>query len=382
MKKTTILVIVTSIIWTIFSWMQVDALTLSNADINFINQQINTNHDKIKNRLSWYKSYTIKRLYKENINTTNSEKQNDIWTYIIWVLQVKNNIKIYDINTNCDSSKNTNLIWCDKSSHSSATTTSPSSTSPKRRTLSVPTTTTNTNKVGKDNNQTNINNNKTENNTTPSPQTNNTHQSADISTNFIDNELKIDQRENATINIHGKNHKVVIIKYSCSTSKPTDFKQGYFYFHINTDRKFFCQSEPEKFYIDGINNIDINWFRSQLLSLINNLRKQNGLGELNMDNTLNAIAEKYSDYMFANLHFDHTDKDWKTLYNRLDDGWYRYSYYWENLAKWAYTAKEVFDGRYSSQLHKENLLNPNFDSIGLGRDGTYVDGVFAKKKIK
>lgn len=77
MKKFAIIIIFGLII--IFGWVKnIDAITLNTSEVNFINQQINTNHDKIKNRLSWYKSYIIKKIYNENIKSTNTDKQNDI----------------------------------------------------------------------------------------------------------------------------------------------------------------------------------------------------------------------------------------------------------------------------------------------------------------
>lgn len=241
----------------------------------------------------------------------------------------------------------------------------------KRRKLSVPAATTSKSpSVIQDNTSTKIENKQTET----------VHKSADISTNFLDSELKIVENENAIININNKSYKVVLAKYECSTPKPTTIKSDYFYFFMNLSRKYYCQSEAGKFYIDGISSIDIDQFRNDLLWLINNLRNKNWLNSIKIDPALNNISQSYANYMFTNLHFDHNDKNWKTIIDRLNNASYKYSYYGENLAKWVYTAQETFNGRYNSPAHRDNILNSNFDTIGIGRDGTYANSIFVKKK--
>lgn len=375
MKKTTTIFIYVLIL-TILGWVKkVDAISLNTSDIDFINQQISTTQNKIQNRVSWYKSYSIKKLYNDNIKPSNTDRQNDIWTYIVGILQIKNDIKIFDIKLDCNSNKDNRLIWCENMQISSIKEKIDTKTSiKKRKILSVPS---NINKSDKTNTAPNSN---TDTDKKDDSKLLQTHKSADVNTNFLDSELQILQRENATIAINGKLHKVVLSKYQCNTTKPTNIKQGYFYFFMNTSRKYYCQSEPNKFYIDGITKIDMDLFKNELVDMINNLRVENRLNKVKVDISLNNIAQHYADYMFTNLYFEHTDKDWNTIEDRLNNAWYNYTYYGENLAQWVYTAKQVFDGWYNSEAHKANLLNPNFDAVWLGWNGTYTNGIFTKKK--
>ena len=368
MKKRIITILV---LWLLSSFLyikQANAITLTTTDVDYINTQVSSISQKINDRLFSYKTYVIKQLYTTNIVPTQTEKNNTIWTYIIGILQKKYGLNIYDISLSCNYTATTNLVWCEATSHAATTVTTStiSTTTTAKRMLTVPWTITTT----------------TTSTYTPiiSPIVAQVHSSATTNLNLLDTEIKRIDSENATIKIGEIDHKVILSNYACNTLKPTTISSDYFYFSTTlSGKRYYCHSQPNKFYIQGITTIDLDWFRKELTTLINNLRATNKISTLQLDTNLNTISQNYSTYMFNNLYFDHSDKNGNDVQDRLNSAGYRYTYYGENLAKGVYTAKQAFEERSNSSSHRTNMLNPNFNSVWFGRDGTYVDATFAKK---
>lgn len=108
------------------------------------------------------------------------------------------------------------------------------------------------------------------------------------------------------------------------------------------------------------------------LAKINAYRAASGIGALGSSPTLNRAAAWHASDMQATGYFSHTEPSGRTFSQRLTDcGYPAGGYRGENIASGFATADAVFEGWRSSPGHNENMLNPNFSSIGIGKAGGY-----------
>jgi uncharacterized protein YkwD len=69
--------------------------------------------------------------------------------------------------------------------------------------------------------------------------------------------------------------------------------------------------------------------------------------------------------MATNNYFSHTSLDGRTLTNRIDATGYSWSNIGENIAAGYSTAELVVDGWMASDGHCANVMNPNFQDVGV-----------------
>ena len=103
------------------------------------------------------------------------------------------------------------------------------------------------------------------------------------------------------------------------------------------------------------------------LTLINNYRAQNGLGALQVSPALQQAAQWMSTDMAAKNYFSHTDSLGRDPFQRMAAFNYRYSPAGENLAAGNSGAQATFTQWQSSPGHNQNMLNPGYRAIGIGR---------------
>lgn len=102
------------------------------------------------------------------------------------------------------------------------------------------------------------------------------------------------------------------------------------------------------------------------LPLINEYRAKYGVSPLQMSNTLAQASEWMSQDMAQKNYFSHTDSLGRGLKDRLASFGYGGAMA-ENIAAGQKTAEEVFKAWESSPGHRENMLNPTYAVIGVGR---------------
>ncbi|HEY9863507.1 MAG TPA: CAP domain-containing protein [Candidatus Obscuribacterales bacterium] len=107
-------------------------------------------------------------------------------------------------------------------------------------------------------------------------------------------------------------------------------------------------------------------FVQQVLDLTNEFRSQNGLPPLTLNTQLNATAQEQSQDMAQEDFFDHIGLDGSTPASRAQDQGYTFSFIGENIGVGYQTPGEVVQGWIDSPGHRENLLNPNYEEIGIG----------------
>ena len=111
----------------------------------------------------------------------------------------------------------------------------------------------------------------------------------------------------------------------------------------------------------------------QVLNLVNAERAKAGLKPLKMSEELRSIATLKSRDMGENNYFDHNSKTYGSPFQMLQDFGVHYSAAGENIAAGQRTPEEVMQSWLNSSGHRANILNKNFDTIGIGiyRGGSY-----------
>ncbi|CAG8569477.1 35121_t:CDS:2 [Gigaspora margarita] len=117
-------------------------------------------------------------------------------------------------------------------------------------------------------------------------------------------------------------------------------------------------------------NIDINNFVTEsemalnyMLSLVNSARSDNGVEPpLQLDSLLIGTAQRHSERMEESDELSHDDVD-GDFATRVTNSGYDWNAIGENIASGYQDEDSVMDG--------ENILNPDFRDLGVGRSGNY-----------
>jgi uncharacterized protein YkwD/chitodextrinase len=117
--------------------------------------------------------------------------------------------------------------------------------------------------------------------------------------------------------------------------------------------------------------------QSGFLTLINTFRAQNGLGTLHVSPTLQKAAQWMSTDMASKNYVSHTDSMGRTPGVRIAAFGYAYSPWGENIAAGYSGAQNTFEqwrnacdpdaSGTCTYAHRNNMLNPGFNAIGIGR---------------
>lgn len=114
----------------------------------------------------------------------------------------------------------------------------------------------------------------------------------------------------------------------------------------------------------SITNISLQDYANEVASLVNQERAKQGLNPLQVIPALNSASEKRSQELVT--LFSHTRPDGSncaTVLNEFDVSWKTTG---ENIAYGYATPEAVMTGWMNSSGHRANILNANFDSIGIG----------------
>lgn len=124
-------------------------------------------------------------------------------------------------------------------------------------------------------------------------------------------------------------------------------------------------------------NSNIDSEEQVFFGLINDYRRDRGLGPLALSASLTKAAAWKSQHMASNGYFDHTDAGLgRSFTDRLRDcGYTANTWMGENIAAGNGTGRAAFNQWRNSSGHNANMLNTNFNAIGIGRaydaDTTY-----------
>ena len=132
-------------------------------------------------------------------------------------------------------------------------------------------------------------------------------------------------------------------------------------------------AEPE----EDINSVSA--FEKEVITLVNTIRHENGLGYLRADAQLCRIARMKSQDMREKGYFSHTSPTYGSPFDMLRQFGVSYRTAGENIAMGYRTPQAVVDGWMNSPGHRANILNENYTSIGVGyiAEGNYWTQLFA-----
>lgn len=103
-----------------------------------------------------------------------------------------------------------------------------------------------------------------------------------------------------------------------------------------------------------------------IIALTNQSRLDYGLNSLTENALLDKAAQAKADDMLAKGYFSHTTPDGQTPWSFINDAGYNYLMAGENLAVNFWEAENVEQAWMNSPGHKANILNKNFEEIGIG----------------
>lgn len=103
----------------------------------------------------------------------------------------------------------------------------------------------------------------------------------------------------------------------------------------------------------------------QIVTLTNQIRKEYNLPPLKLSYYLTKSAETKAQDIFTNQYFSHLSPQGKTPWDLLEQENYIYRAAGENLAADFNTPQEAISAWLSSASHRSNLLDPNYQEIGV-----------------
>ena len=131
------------------------------------------------------------------------------------------------------------------------------------------------------------------------------------------------------------------------------------------------------------NNSGLTQQEEDLLWLVNQERRKEGLKDLTVDPTLTNLARLKSQDMVNLNYFSHTSPTYGSPFDMMKANGVRYRSAGENLAAY-YSVQSAHDALMKSPGHRENIMDPLFTHVGLGivdspRYGLMVTQMFIQK---
>ena len=113
-----------------------------------------------------------------------------------------------------------------------------------------------------------------------------------------------------------------------------------------------------------------------MVQLVNEVRRQHGLGEISLDARLMSAALKHSDFQSRTGQMSHTGEGGSHVGQRVKAEGFAYRRCSENVA-WNYVSQDhVFKGWMESPGHRANILDRSVQLMGWARSGKYWTQVF------
>ena len=142
-------------------------------------------------------------------------------------------------------------------------------------------------------------------------------------------------------------------------------------------------SNPDLIYPGQILNIpttdsSITSYEREVIRLVNQKRRENGVGELIYDWELCRVARIKSQDMKDIGYFSHTSPTYGSPFEMMKSFGISYRTAGENIAKGYPTPKAVVDAWMNSPGHRANILNSSYTHIGVGyvASGNYWTQMF------
>lgn len=121
----------------------------------------------------------------------------------------------------------------------------------------------------------------------------------------------------------------------------------------------------------------------EVLKIVNQERSKVGLKALTLSAELTDVATVKAQDMADNGYFDHTSPNYGSPFEMMQHFGIQYRSAGENIAAGQKTAQEVMESWMNSSGHRANILNSDYEQIGIGyvtggKYGTYWVQMFKK----
>lgn len=117
--------------------------------------------------------------------------------------------------------------------------------------------------------------------------------------------------------------------------------------------------------LPGILGFASNIAIGDIVAGTNRMREANGLSSLRVDVALSEAARRKAEDMFSKDYWAHNAPDGTEPWYFITSSGYSYLYAGENLARDFQVSQAVVDAWVASPSHRENLLNPRYQDIGV-----------------
>lgn len=112
----------------------------------------------------------------------------------------------------------------------------------------------------------------------------------------------------------------------------------------------------------------------QLITLLNQKRRENNLPNLNLNPELSQAAEGKANDMLTKNYWAHNSPDGKTPWDFIKGAGYTYVYAGENLARGFTTSSDVTNAWLASPTHRANMMSSNYSDVGFAIVTGKLDG--------
>ncbi|MFF2908206.1 CAP domain-containing protein [Paenibacillus sp. NPDC057934] len=109
----------------------------------------------------------------------------------------------------------------------------------------------------------------------------------------------------------------------------------------------------------------------QIVTLVNKERAAAGLSPVSALDSLNKVAATKATDMRTNNYFDHTSPTYGSPFDMMKSFGITYRAAGENIAMGQRSPEEVMTAWMNSPGHRANILNKDFNYIGVGFDNNY-----------
>jgi uncharacterized protein YkwD len=132
---------------------------------------------------------------------------------------------------------------------------------------------------------------------------------------------------------------------------------------------------------------DLEYLEQRLFELTNIERQRRGLRRVSLSRDLSQLAREHSRDMATNGRISHSSSDGRSYMDRLLDARFYFIAIGENVAfSNKFEPERIHEGLMESSGHRENILDPAFDQVGIGAvlnqdKGYYVTQDFRRAPV-
>ena len=119
-------------------------------------------------------------------------------------------------------------------------------------------------------------------------------------------------------------------------------------------------------------------FEEEVVRLVNVERQKAGLGAVTHRSDVKNVAEKKAMDMINSNYFSHTSPNYGSPFDMLKTFGVTYKAAGENIAKGQKSPQEVMNSWMNSSGHRANILNGQYNAIGVG----YYNGAWVQMFIQ